>query len=90
MNNEKITTSNQRGSSCLRPAGVTNANSPNREAFRSHFSNAESASSDMPRQTGCEMLALLGVAAMALVPLVWSMPIDLGGLDLSPDASIGM
>jgi hypothetical protein len=35
------------------------------------------------------MLALLDMSAMALVPLVWSMPIDLGGLILSP-ASIGM
>jgi hypothetical protein len=35
------------------------------------------------------MLALLDMSAMALVPLVWSMPIDLGGLNLSP-ASIGM
>jgi hypothetical protein len=35
------------------------------------------------------MLALLDMSAMALVPLVWSTPIELGGLDLSP-ASIGL
>lgn len=35
------------------------------------------------------MLALLDMAAMALVPLVWSTPVELGGLDLSP-ASIGL
>ena len=35
------------------------------------------------------MLALLDMSAMALVPLVWSTPIDLGGLSFSP-ASIGL
>ena len=35
------------------------------------------------------MLALLDMAAMALIPLVWSTPVELGGLDLSP-ASIGL
>jgi hypothetical protein len=35
------------------------------------------------------MLTLLDMSAMALVPLVWSMLIDLGGLNLSP-ASISM
>lgn len=35
------------------------------------------------------MLALLDMAAMALIPLVWSTPVALGGLDLSP-ASIGL
>jgi hypothetical protein len=34
------------------------------------------------------MLALLDMSAMAFVPLVWSMPIDPGGLGFSP-ASIG-
>jgi hypothetical protein len=35
------------------------------------------------------MLALLDMSAMALIPLVWSTPIDLGGLNFSP-ASIGL
>jgi hypothetical protein len=35
------------------------------------------------------MLALLDMSAMALVPLVWATPIELGGLNLSP-ASIGL
>jgi hypothetical protein len=35
------------------------------------------------------MLALLDMSAMALVPLVWSTPVELGGLNLSP-ASIGL
>ncbi|KAI9445817.1 MFS general substrate transporter [Russula earlei] len=35
------------------------------------------------------MIALLDMSAMALIPLVWSTPIDLGGLNLSP-ASIGL
>ena len=35
------------------------------------------------------MLALLDMSAMALVPLVWSTPVDLGGLDFSP-ATIGL
>ncbi len=35
------------------------------------------------------MLALLDISAMALIPLVWSTPIELGGLSLSP-ASIGL
>ena len=35
------------------------------------------------------MLALLDMAAMMLIPLVWSTPIELGGLNLSP-ASIGL
>ena len=35
------------------------------------------------------MLALLDMSAMALIPLVWSTPIDLGGLSFSP-ASIGL
>jgi len=35
------------------------------------------------------VIALLDVAAMVLLPLVWSTPIKLGGLGLSP-ASIGM
>ncbi|KAI0302851.1 MFS general substrate transporter [Multifurca ochricompacta] len=30
------------------------------------------------------MLALLDMAAMALIPLVWATPVDLGGLNLSP------
>ena len=35
------------------------------------------------------MIALLDMAAMALIPLVWSTPVELGGLNLSP-ASIGL
>jgi len=35
------------------------------------------------------MLALLDMAAMALIPLVWATPVDLGGLNLNP-ASIGL
>ena len=35
------------------------------------------------------MLALLDMSAMVLIPLVWSTPIELGGLNLSP-ASIGL
>ncbi len=35
------------------------------------------------------MLALLDMSAMALIPLVWSTPIELGGLSLSP-TSIGL
>lgn len=35
------------------------------------------------------MLALLDMSAMALVPLVWSTPIEMGGLNFSP-ASIGL
>ena len=35
------------------------------------------------------MLALLDMAVMVLIPLVWSTPIDLGGLNLSP-TSIGL
>ena len=35
------------------------------------------------------MLALLDMAALALIPLVWSTPIELGGLGMSP-ASIGL
>ncbi|KAN0136219.1 efflux pump azaL [Lactarius tabidus] len=35
------------------------------------------------------MIALLDMAAMALIPLVWSTPVELGGLSLSP-ASIGL
>ncbi len=35
------------------------------------------------------MLALLDMSAMALVPLVWSTPIELGGLNFSPK-SIGL
>jgi hypothetical protein len=35
------------------------------------------------------MLALLDMSAMALVPLVWSTPIDMGGLSFSP-ATIGL
>ncbi|KAF8491346.1 MFS general substrate transporter [Russula emetica] len=35
------------------------------------------------------MLALLDMSAMVLIPLVWSTPIDLGGLNLRP-ASIGL
>lgn len=35
------------------------------------------------------MLALLDMSAMALVPLVWATPIELGGLNLSP-TSIGL
>ena len=38
--------------------------------------------------TNYAMLALLDMSAMALVPLVWSTPIEMGGLNLSP-ASIG-
>jgi hypothetical protein len=39
--------------------------------------------------TNYAMLALLDMSAMALIPLVWSTPIELGGLNLSP-ASIGL
>jgi len=39
--------------------------------------------------TNYAMLALLDMSAMALVPLVWSTPIEMGGLNLSP-ASIGL
>jgi len=39
--------------------------------------------------TNYAMIALLDMSAMALIPLVWSMPIDLGGLNLTP-ASIGL
>ncbi|KAI9453853.1 MFS general substrate transporter [Lactarius psammicola] len=35
------------------------------------------------------MLALLDMAAMALIPLVWATPVELGGLNLNP-ASIGL
>lgn len=35
------------------------------------------------------MLALLGMISMSLIPLVWSTPIEFGGLELSP-ASIGL
>jgi hypothetical protein len=35
------------------------------------------------------MLALLDMAAMVLIPLVWSTPIEFGGLNLSP-TSIGL
>ena len=35
------------------------------------------------------MLALLDMAALALIPLVWSTPIEFGGLGMSP-ASIGL
>ena len=35
------------------------------------------------------MLALLDMAALVLIPLVWSTPIELGGLGMSP-ASIGL
>jgi hypothetical protein len=35
------------------------------------------------------MLALVDMAAMALLPLVWSTPIELGGLGMSP-VSIGL
>ena len=35
------------------------------------------------------MIALLDMAAIALIPLVWSTPVELGGLALSP-ASIGL
>ncbi|KAF8266410.1 major facilitator superfamily domain-containing protein [Lactarius quietus] len=35
------------------------------------------------------MIALLDMAAMALIPLVWSTPVELGGLDLSP-STIGL
>ncbi|KAI0302856.1 MFS general substrate transporter [Multifurca ochricompacta] len=35
------------------------------------------------------ILALLDIAAVALIPLIWSTPIELGGLNLSP-ASIGL
>jgi hypothetical protein len=35
------------------------------------------------------MLALLDMSAMVLIPLVWSTPIELGGLNLSP-TSIGL
>jgi hypothetical protein len=35
------------------------------------------------------MLALLDMSAMVLIPLVWSTPIDLGGLNLRP-TSIGL
>jgi len=31
------------------------------------------------------MLALLGMVAAALMPLIWSTPIEFGGLDVSPD-----
>jgi len=30
------------------------------------------------------MLAMLNMAALALIPLVWSIPIELGGLGMSP------
>ena len=35
------------------------------------------------------MIALLDMAAMALIPLVWATPVELGGLDFNP-ASIGL
>jgi len=35
------------------------------------------------------MIALLDMAVMALIPLVWSTPVELGGLDLSP-STIGL
>jgi hypothetical protein len=35
------------------------------------------------------MLALLDMSAMVLIPLVWSTPVELGGLNLSP-ATIGL
>ena len=35
------------------------------------------------------MLALLGMAALALIPLIWSTSVEFGGLDLNP-ASIGL
>lgn len=39
--------------------------------------------------TNYAMLALLNAAAMSYVPLVWSTPVEYGGLSLSP-ASIGV
>jgi hypothetical protein len=39
--------------------------------------------------TNYAMLALLDMSAMALVPLVWSTPIEMGGLDFS-STSIGL
>jgi MFS family permease len=35
------------------------------------------------------MLALLGMVAAALMPLIWSTPVEFGGLDMSP-ARIGV